>query len=80
MSLAAAVPLLAQSRYVGVVSDLNVDAAQKRRELLADICDAPSEVYAHVDDSVLKDRAGNTDAHAFKVNELEIIFRDLLCN
>ena len=42
MSLAAAVPLLAQSRDVGVISYFYGNAAQKRSEFLADVHFAPA--------------------------------------
>ena len=78
MALAAAVPLLAERCDVGVVTDLDRYAAQKRGELAAHIKDAPTEIDALVDDAVCQNGSGNADADAFEIVEGEILLIKLL--
>ena len=80
VALAAAVPLLAESSYVGIISDFHIDAVQKGGELFADIDHVPSEVDAFVYDSVGKNGAGNADAYTLEIIEREFTLFEFLFN
>ena len=77
VTFSAAVPLLAESRNIGIVADFHFHSVKKIHEFLFDIDNAPVEVDASVYRSVAQDRTRNTYAHALDVIQRSTLVRQL---
>ena len=65
-ALAAALPVFAQSRHVGIVARLHRETGEPR-QILGDVEHAPAQVYAAVHNALAVDCAGHADADAQNV-------------